>query len=304
MGKIAKNPLLWVASVTAIAALSACSGANHHPYKGKPNHPQAMQHGQYTPHGGRYGSKKVKRPKAYPYASLGDRLRGRKKLGYQIPAPMPHPMNQFQQWIEHEPEYRLYPGDQIDIVVQSAPEISRTLTLGPDGRIALPMTKPVMAAGRTMRYVEDYLTQQLATSLRDPTVNITPRAYGPQQIYVGGQVGQQGTYTLPGPIGAFESVLMAGGFRPTAKTKQVVVLRRAPNGRMMMRAVNIGNGLNNIREYNDNIQLRRGDIVYVPATGIAEVGMFMEQFRNALPVGFNLSYQFGAQEGGTTVISP
>ena len=97
---------------------------------------------------------------------------------------------------------------------------------------------------------------------------------------------------------------MAGGMRPTARTSQVAVLRRAPNGGMMMRAVNIKNGMRNIREYNDNMQLRRGDIVFVPRSSIAEVGVWMQNFRNALPVDFNLSYQFGNNGGGTTVISP
>jgi len=55
---------------------------------------------------------------------------------------------------------------------------------------------------------------------------------------------------------------MAGGMRPTARARRVAVLRRAPNGRMMMRTVNIRNGLLNIREYDDNMQLRRGDIIF------------------------------------------
>ena len=234
------------------------------------------------------------------YASFHDRLRGRKTLAHQR-APLP---GQFQQWIEYEPAYTLYPGDQIDIVVSSAPELSRTLTVGPDGRIVMPMTQPIMAAGRTFAQVQHGLQAQLAKQLRDPTVAISPRAYAPEQVYVGGEVGQPGTYTLPGPIGAIETVFMAGGMRPTAQTKEVAILRRAPNGGMMMRVVNLRNGLNNIREYNDNIQLRRGDIVFVPRTGLAEVGVFMQNFRNALPVDFNLSYQFGNQNGGTTVISP
>jgi len=106
-------------------------------------------------------------------------------------------------------------------------------------------------------------------------------------------------------VGVLEAVLMAGGLRPTAKTGHVAVLRRAPNGGMMMRAVNLSNGLRNIREYNDNMQLRRGDIVFVPRSQIAEVGVWVSNFRNTLPVDFNLSYQFGNNGGnGTTVISP
>jgi len=288
------------------------SGANH-PYK--TNHFQASKQapkGYYKPPrlrprsqmrppkvNKRHARKKMKRPKSAEKISWLDRLNG------NVPHHRGHMMMpQFQQWIEYEPVYRLYPGDQIDIVVSSAPELSRTLTVGPDGRILMPMSDPIMAAGKNMIQVQHELKAQLAKQLRDPTVAITPRAYGPQQIYVGGEVGQAGTYTLPGPIGAIEALFMAGGMRDTAKTNQIAVLRRAPNGGMMMRSVNIGHGMNRLPHYNDVIQLRRGDIIFVPKTRLAEIGLFVQSVRSVLPVDFNLSYQFGTNNGGTTLIQP
>ena len=213
-------------------------------------------------------------------------------------------MPQFQRWIETEPQYRLYPGDQVDIVVSSAPELSRTLTVGPDGRIVMPMTQPIMASGRTFTQVQAALSQQLSKQLRDPRVAITPRAYAPEQIFVGGAVGNQGMYSLPGPTGAIEAVMMAGGFATTAKSSQVAVMRRAPNGGMMLRTVNIGQGMRNMRQYNDVLQLRRGDIVFVPRTRLAEVAIWMQTFRDAMPVDFNLSYQLGNNPGATTLLTP
>ena len=234
------------------------------------------------------------------YKNFFHKLRDQKHIAYQTPPPP----GMFQQWVNWEPEYTLVAGDQLDIVVSSAPELSRTLTVGPDGRVVMPMTRPIMAAGRTFQHVQHKLMAELGKQLRDPTIAVTPRAYAPEQIYVGGQVGQPGTYTLPRRIGALEGILMAGGMRPTARSREVAILRRAPNGGMMMRSVNIRGGLLNIREYNDNIQLRRGDIIFVPQSTIGEIGTFMENFRRTFPVDFNLSYQFGSNDGGTTVISP
>jgi polysaccharide export outer membrane protein len=34
-------------------------------------------------------------------------------------------------WTEAEPEYRLYPGDELDVVVGTAPELNRTGARGP-----------------------------------------------------------------------------------------------------------------------------------------------------------------------------
>lgn len=228
------------------------------------------------------------------YNSFSDRMRDRRRPMYQQPASIPNALNQFQRWEETDAQYTLYPGDQVDIVVASAPELSRTLTVGPDGRVVMPMTDPVMAAGRTMGQVGQALQKQLAAQLRDPRVDVTPRAYAPQQVFVGGEVGQQGTYTLPGPIGALEAVFMAGGFRNSAQSTHVVVLRRSSNGRMMARLIDFRDGLNNPRTLADTVQLRRGDIIFVPRSNVAEVGLFMQQYvREALPVTANVSYNLG-----------
>jgi polysaccharide export outer membrane protein len=95
---------------------------------------------------------------------------------------------------------------------------------------------------------------------------------------------------------------MAGGLQPTAKSSQIAVLRRAPNGGMMMRTINIGRGLKNIRQYNDVIQLRRGDIIFVPRNSLSEIGVWVQAVRNALPVDFNISYQIGNGGNGLSPV--
>ena len=313
MKKYAKSSVIsLIMGVSALALLGESTAFAQSRYGGTNQYqPPAVKHNaRYMgpmitpgmpsgPMPGRY----IKDNSPRKYSGIMARMRGEKHIAYQVPAPRPG-LGMFQQWVNWEPEYTLNPGDQLDIVVSSAPELSRTLTVGPDGRVVMPMSKPIMAAGRTFLQVQGELSAELAKQLRDPTLAVTPRAYAPEQVYVGGQVGQPGTYTMPGRIGALEAILMAGGMRPTAKSRQVAVLRRAPNGGMMMRTVNIRNGILNIREYDDNMQLRRGDIIYVPQSNIAEIGTFMQNFRNALPVDFNLSYQFGQNGGGTTVVSP
>src|SRR4051812_23495015 len=38
-------------------------------------------------------------------------------------------------WSEDEPVYRLFPGDEVDFQVGSAPELNKILTVQPDGRV-------------------------------------------------------------------------------------------------------------------------------------------------------------------------
>jgi polysaccharide export outer membrane protein len=287
MRKIAKNGIFT--GILAISSLFVfgCSAQNAmHPYA-KTNHLRAQN------------AKSVNYNQPNSASRYGLRNASGSQRGSQGRLATPGPADIFQRWVDYEPAYTFYPGDQIDIVVQSAPELSRTLTVGPDGRVTMPMANSLMAAGRSIPQVRAALTAELAKQLRDPTVALTTRAFAPQQIFVGGQVGQQGTYTLPGPIGSLEAIIMAGGFLPSAKTKNVAILRRAPNGGLMMRTIDHKSGLRNVRTYADNMQLRRGDIIFVPRSNISEIGLFMQQyFRDAVPVDFGLSYNIGNNFSG------
>jgi len=232
-------------------------------------------------------------PKLRAANRYGRQSGGRYAKPSQAGAPQPGPYDMFQRWVDYEPQYTLYPGDQLDVIVESAPELSRSLTVAPDGRITMPMAGSIMAAGKPLAWIEQALKAELSKQLRDPTIAITSRAFAPQNIYVGGQVGQQGTYTLTGPIGSLEAIIMAGGFLPSAKTREVAILRRAPNGGLMMRVINHKAGLRNVRSYADNMQLRRGDIIFVPRSSLSEIGVFVQQIRSALPIDIGVSYNLG-----------
>ena len=294
-------------SLGLLVGCSAQSGMNSH---AKTNHLRAQNGYQINHNNGQYRKPSYKNRKISKQMRARNKqmrrqmraqnkLRGRKMNVRHAYAPAPGPMDMFQRWVDFEPQYSLYPGDQIDIVVQTAPELSRTLTVGPDGRISMPMSEPIMVAGRSLPYVRKALEVELGKQLRDPTIAVTSRAFATQQIYVGGQVGQQGTYAIPGPIGSLEAIIMAGGFLPSAKTKEVAILRRAPNGGLMIRTINHKSGMKHIRSYADNMQLRRGDIIFVPRSNISEIGLFMQQyFRDALPVTPTLSYNIGGGFSG------
>jgi polysaccharide export outer membrane protein len=93
---------------------------------------------------------------------------------------------------------------------------------------------------------------------------------------------------MPGDINALQAVIQAGGFKRTAKSGDVVIIRRAPDGRAMMRTANLRRGLDDPGGI-DLVPLRRFDIVYVPPTGLAKAGAFMQQLRDLVPgnVGFD-----------------
>ncbi len=210
----------------------------------------------------------------------------------------------FRSWRDSDPQYRLLPGDQLDIIVYSAPELSRLLLVGPDGRVQMPLAPPVMAANLTIGQLEQKLRKALSSQLVNPNVEITPRAFGSQRVYVGGEVGQPGVFELPGQIGVMEAVMMAGGLRTTARASKVVLIRRHPDGGPMMKIIDIKSVLHKGARA-DLIPLQRGDVVFVPRSGIANLNLFMQQYiRDALPVSFSLSYYLGGSTGGPAVTGP
>ena len=198
---------------------------------------------------------------------------------------------QFAAWQETDPAYRFFPGDSIEVLVHSASELTRTVEIGPDGRVPLPLIGNVMVANHTDFEIANVIADRYAQNvLINPIVEVRRAGLGPQNIIVGGEVNSPGLVEMTGPIGALEAVMLAGGFQNTAARGEVVVLRRQPGGALMMRTVNLRDALRG-RVAADNVQLRRHDIVFVPRSTVAEINVFMEQYVSGiLPLDQAFSY--------------
>jgi protein involved in polysaccharide export with SLBB domain len=187
------------------------------------------------------------------------------------------------------PQYRFYPGDEIEIIVFSAPELNRTVTVGPDGRIALPLIPRITAADLTADELHDALVSAYATQLRMPELSVTPRSYASRQVFVGGEVARPGIYEMPAHIDAFQAVALAGGFLPSARRGDVLVLSRAA-GQAQVAEIDLSSRA--VRQGLPGAQpLQRYDVVFVPRSRISQVNLFMQQYvRDALPVQFSFYY--------------
>jgi len=193
----------------------------------------------------------------------------------------------FADWTETEPEYVLYPGDEIEIATPTASELTRTQRIGPDGRISLPLVGQIMAADRTIAEVERDASSAFASQLRRPVVEVTLKTAGPIRVWVGGEVRTPGMIEMNGDLDAYQAIIQAGDFLPTARQNEVALIRRGPGGVRMMRAADLRPRRGEV------IALRRGDIIFVPRSTLSEVANFVSLIRNALPIGF--SYVIGGQ---------
>ena len=193
----------------------------------------------------------------------------------------------FADWTDIEPEYLLYPGDEIEVATPTATELTRQLKVGPDGRVSLPLLGHVMAADRTLSQLEADVSAGYAAQLRRPEVEVTLRLAGPLKVWVDGEVRNPGVFDMPGDIDAYQALIMAGGALPSAKTQEAALIRRGPGGVRMMRVVDLRPRRGEV------MALRRGDIIFVPRTTLGELAAFFTQVRAALPIGFSYSLNGG-----------
>ncbi len=176
--------------------------------------------------------------------------------------------------------------------MHAVPDMSRSVVVGPDGRINLPMVSPVMVADLTIPEAQQTIRQSMAHALVDPSLDLTVSNYAPQQVFVGGEVNQPGVFELPGQISPLQAIIMAGGFNDRSDMNQVIIIRRDPGGLTESYSFDVKAGI-----YNAQLArfgpLQRYDVIYVPKTRIARHNVFMEQFRAALPIDFNFYYDLG-----------
>jgi polysaccharide export outer membrane protein len=144
-------------------------------------------------------------------------------LGIQAPAAIPA-----QSEILADDDYRVGPGDVLEVEVYDDPDLSGLVTIQHGGEISFPLLGDVEVNGLTSREVRDTLTRLLAKDyLVDPQVAVRVKEHRSQWITVVGEVVRPGKYFLQGSKTLLELLTEAGGFTPNA-SGEVVVSRPDP----------------------------------------------------------------------------
>lgn len=191
-------------------------------------------------------------------------------------------------------EYRLQPGDELDIRFYYNPELNTSVLVRPDGRISLPLANEVQAAGLTPAGLTQRLRSSFEQELRRPELTVIVRSFNSQKVFVGGEVASPGVIQALGPLTVLQSVTQAGGFKETARLGEVLVIRRDPAAQEpIVIPVDISAVVDG-SQTNQDIALMPFDVVYVPKSPIANVNKFVDQYiRQNIPFGFGLTYGFG-----------
>jgi len=174
-------------------------------------------------------------------------------------------------------DYRLRPGDEVEVKFFYHPELNERLMVGPDGKISLQLIDEVLAAGLTGFQLDEVLTKEYAKYLENYSISVIVREYSGLKVFVGGEVVQPGFLSLKGNMSVLQSIYASQGFKLSAKPENVVLLRKGPDNRPVAKIINLTPVLTGEQMEND-VYLMPSDIVYVPKTWIAKAGDFVSQY--------------------------
>jgi len=159
-------------------------------------------------------------------------------------------------------DYVIGPEDSVEVQVWKNPDLSRTVTVRPDGKISLPLIGDVAAAGQTATQLTEAVTEKLKTYYREPAqVTVIVNQVNSYVIYVLGEVKTQGKQVVRSGTTFLQAVSLAGGFTPFASTSKITLRRRGSAGKETAISIRYKDVLTGRQA---NLVLKPGDTIIVP----------------------------------------
>ncbi|MFN7993896.1 MAG: polysaccharide biosynthesis/export family protein [Bryobacteraceae bacterium] len=170
------------------------------------------------------------------------------------------------------PAQRIGPNDLVAVSVYDAPELTRTVRVGADGFMRLPMLKQrVRAEGLMPNELESAIAAALKNEqlIVDPFVTITVAEYNSHPISVAGAVKQPLTFQATGPVTLLEALTRAGGLSAEAGAEILVSRVQAAPGdpaSSLVQRIPV-KGLIDAADPALNITLTGGEEIRIPEAG-------------------------------------
>lgn len=105
-------------------------------------------------------------------------------------------------------------------------DLSKTVTVRPDGMITLPLIGELRAGGRTADEVRAEIKSQLERYKETPEVSVTVADIRSYNLFILGEVRTPGRYQVKASTTLLQALALAGGFTEFADTNGIMVVRR------------------------------------------------------------------------------
>jgi len=159
-------------------------------------------------------------------------------------------------------DYIIGSEDSVEVQVWKNPDLSRTVTVRPDGKISLPLIGDVQAAGQSAAQLTEAVTEKLKTYYKDPAqVTIIVTQVNSYAIYVLGEVKSQGKQVVRSGTTFLQAISLAGGFTPFASKNRITLRRRGSDGKESAISIRYKDVMAGQQA---NLILKPGDTIIVP----------------------------------------
>lgn len=166
---------------------------------------------------------------------------------------------------------------------------SKLALVQPDGKITLPLSPPLMVAGKTIDRAERQINEAYGKIIPGMQTSASLLTVAGNVIYVFGAVNKPGFFQLKGPTSALQSIAMAGGFSPNAETASVLLITRNEENQAVARLLDHKEILSKGNLATDTL-LRQADVLFVPNTRLSENAILGGFWKSMIPATLSFSY--------------
>jgi polysaccharide biosynthesis/export protein len=162
------------------------------------------------------------------------------------------------------PDYRIGPGDTLQIFVWRNPELTQSVPVRPDGKISTPLVEDMVAVGKTPSQLARDVEGVLSEYIRSPQVNVivTNPVSAFSQVKVIGQVVNPQSLPYREGMRVLDAILAAGGLTEFAAGNRGKIVRKV-GGKDTELKVKVED-LVNKGAMKHNLELKPGDVIVVP----------------------------------------
>jgi len=168
-------------------------------------------------------------------------------------------------------EYFLEIGDIIEIEVWRVADLTRIITVRPDGRISMPLVGDLDVEGMSLTQLRDVLTEKISDYVISPQISISLKQFGGRKFVILGEVNSPGVFRYQQQIYMMEAIALAGGFKHHAKSADVMIVRGDIRKQPKVKIIRAN--MNNVLKkgmLTENIAILPNDIIYIGKGAIGD----------------------------------